>query len=416
MRPISRPLFCFAACPVLFLLLLCQRIQGQNLVPNPSFEDVNTCLEFDQPCSPSAWFYLSRKFTTGYFPRYPSATGSRHLQIVAASRASVNRQYWETMLLCPLQAGERYAVTLKIAGPASQTRLSATCPNRRDIGFWFTNRFVFVQGDSILQPRSYLSFTDATVRDLRNGWFELRKEYVATSNSTILVVGNFNRVANADIFDQRSSTASTIEVLVDDISIVRIRGGLCANCQRIKDSLYSILRRHSDPQPGDPGLADASPPQQNPDRSADSNWHPGYGPVKDPLFGPEPRRVIDTPKPETPPPPAMPATVKTDTIVIHNIQFDFDKYLMQNPDTLLRYRSLLTRPGISRIQVVGFTDDVGSDTYNLDLSQKRAREVARVLSSKFDIAPALIQPEGRGISRQYPTRYLNRRVEIYIFH
>src|SRR3954463_5145114 len=99
----------------LIVLLLCHRSQGQNLVPNPSFEDINTCAEFGQPCSPSAWFYLSRKFTTGYFPRYRSATGGRHLQIVAASRETINRQYWETMLLCPLHAGDRYALTLKIA-------------------------------------------------------------------------------------------------------------------------------------------------------------------------------------------------------------------------------------------------------------------------------------------------------------
>src|SRR5258706_13656275 len=120
--------FRHAAWPPLLLLLFCQRIQGQNLVPNPSFEDVNTCAEFSQPCSPSAWFFLSRKLTTGYFPRFPSATGSRHLQIVAASRESVNRQYWETMLLCPLQAGERYTISLKIASRATKKgNLRTTC-------------------------------------------------------------------------------------------------------------------------------------------------------------------------------------------------------------------------------------------------------------------------------------------------
>jgi len=65
---------------------------------------------------------------------------------------------------------------------------------------------------------------------------------------------------------------------------------------------------------------------------------------------------------------------------------------------------------------MGFTDDVGSDAYNLDLSQKRAQEVARLLSSTFNIDPALIEAKGKGISKEYPTRELNRRVEIYIFH
>jgi outer membrane protein OmpA-like peptidoglycan-associated protein len=411
--------FCHVALPPLLMLLLSQRIQGQNLVPNPSFEDVNTCAEFSQPCSPSAWFFLSRKLTTGYFPRFPSATGSRHLQIVAASRETVNRQYWETMLLCPLQAGERYTVSLKIASPGNKRELSTICPNLRDIGLWFTARFVFVQGDSILQPRSYLSFTGATTKDLKNGWFEIKKEFVPTANSTILIVGNFIRTANADIMEQRSWPNSTIDVLVDDISVVRMKGTTCPSYQKIKDSLYSITRRHSDNHPGDsdPDFSDTLPDISGrgvvspapPRPSADSLRRPGTNPVNDPLFGPEPRRVTDTPRLSHPPP-------ATDTIVIHNIQFDFDKYLIQNPDTLQRYRSLLTRPGIMKIQVVGFTDDTGSQTYNMDLSQKRAREIARLLSSKFDVPPALIEAEGRGISRDYPTKDLNRRVEIYIFH
>ncbi|HEY4288205.1 MAG TPA: OmpA family protein [Puia sp.] len=418
MSATGKSFFQYAAWPTLLILLLGQGIQGQNLVPNPSFEDVNTCSEFDQPCSPSAWFYLSRKLTTGYFPRFPSATGSRHLQIVAASRGSVNRQYWETMLLCPLEAGERYTVSLKIASPRNNTELGTTCPNLRDIGLWFTIRFVFVQGDSILQPRSYLSFQGATTRDLKNGWFEIKKEFVPAANSPILIVGNFVRTANTDIMEQRSYPNPTIDILVDDISVVRAKGTVCAGSQKIKDSLYSILRRHSDNHPGDldPDISDTTPDLSEKNieppslkRSTDSLRRLPSNPVNDPLFGPEPRRVIDTPKLSRRPP-------VTDTLVIHNIQFDFDKYLVQNPDTLQRYKSLFIRPGIKKIQVVGFTDETGSEAYNLDLSKKRAGEVARILSSKFNISPTLIEAEGRGISRVYRTKDLNRRVEIYIFH
>jgi len=379
------------------------RTKGQNLVPNPSFEDVNICSEFGQPCSPSAWFYLSRKFTTGYFPRYKSATGSRHLQMVAATRESPNRQYWETMLLCPLQAGERYAVSLKIAAPANRTELTKTCPNLRDIGLWFTNRFIFVQGDSILQPRSYLSFTNASVTNLKNGWFELQKEFVPTSNTTILIIGNFYRLANADIMDQRTPLTPSIDILVDDLAVVPMNAAVCPISLRIKDSLYSIHQRHSKTNLPDlnPDIPDSRLTDTLPADTLPSNT---------------PRRQADTPKSVVPDNiPAGPAPV-TDTIIIHNIQFDFDKYLMQNPDTLQRYRSLLTRPGIKKIQVVGYTDDAGSDAYNLDLSLKRAREVARQISSKFDIPPALIETEGRGISKKYPAKSLNRRVEIYIVH
>ncbi|HXO77383.1 MAG TPA: OmpA family protein, partial [Puia sp.] len=335
-----------------------------------------------------------------------------------ASRQTANRQYWETMLLCPLEAGERYIVSLKLASPRNNTELNTAPPNLRDIGLWFTTRFVFVQGDSILQPKSYLSFLGATTRDLKNGWFEIKKEFVPTANSTILIVGNFVRTTNIDIMEQRNIPNPTIDVLVDDISVVRTKGIICAGSQKIKDSLYAILRRHSDKERvddepdtsdtlTDPGRKDI--PQQYPQRPTDSLQRPRSNPISDPLFGPEPRRVTDTPKLSHRPP-------VTDTLVIHNIQFDFDKYLVQNADTLQRYKSLFTRPGIKKIQVVGFTDEIGSETYNLDLSKKRAHEVARILSSKFNIPPALIEAEGRGISRAYPTKDLNRRVEIYIFH
>lgn len=374
--------------------LLGQTLYGQNLVPNPSFEDVNICSEFAQPCSPSAWFYLSRKLTTGYFPRFRSATGSRHLQIVAASRESVNRQYWETMLLCPLDAGESYTVSLRIASPRNATDLSTTSPNLRDIGFWFTNRFIFVVGDSILQPPRYLSFVGASVKDLKNGWFEVRKEFVANDRSDHLIFGNFVRMANVDIMDQRSIPNPEINILVDDVSIIPKKGTICANAQKIKDSLYAVHRRHSVKHPED----------MNPD-DPDEDFNEEDTTQRNRI-----RRLSDTVVQASPHAPAA------DTIIIHNIQFDFDKYLVQNPDTLQRYRSLLTRPGVKKIQVVGFTDDVGSEAYNLDLSKKRANEVARLIASKFHINPALIEAEGRGISKAYPTKDLNRRVEIYIFH
>jgi outer membrane protein OmpA-like peptidoglycan-associated protein len=388
MRSAYKPFIRNLIWPIFVVLLFSQRTDGQNIVPNSSFEDVNICSEFNQPCSPSAWFFLSRKLTTGYFPRYPSATGARHLQIVSASRETANRQYWETMLLSPIQAGARYMVSLKVAGPANGTGLSTHCPNLRDIGLWFTSGFVFVQGDSILQPRSYLSFINATIKDLKNGWFEIRKEFIPNSTARFLIVGNFSRATNADIMEQRNWPSSTIDILVDDVTIIPEKPASFSDYQKVKDSLYSISSRHSDNIPRDSDLIIIP--------------HPNYDSLPD-NSGRNTQRLLMPPH-------------ATDTIVLHNIQFDFDKYLMRNPDTLQRYRNLLTRTDIKKIKVVGFTDDIGSEKYNQDLSEKRAREIVRLLSSKFNISPALIDAEGRGISTSYPTTELNRRVEIYIFH
>ena len=381
----------------------------RNFIANPSFEDVNTCLEYNQPCSPSAWFFANRKVTSGYFPRFPSATGYRHLQIVVASRETTNRQYWETMLLCPLQAGEKYTVTFKITAINSR-------PNLRDFGCWFTDRFIFSGLDTLLQPRTYLKFTDAVTRDLKNGWLEITKEFTPSRNASFLIIGNFYPAANADIMDQRQRPEGTIEIGIDDMAITSAKGSLCPEYTAVKDILYSITRRHSEIDPRELKPRNITPPTQNPP----SGQTPGRDtaartipPGRDTgaRTTPTPDRPTDTTAHNPAPPPS-----KTDTLVIHNIQFEFDRYLVDNPDTLLRYRKILTRPGIKKIEVVGYTDDKGTEAYNKDLSEKRAHEVARLLTTKFGIDPALIQTEGRGISKDYKDSNLNRRVEIYIFH
>jgi outer membrane protein OmpA-like peptidoglycan-associated protein len=361
----------------LIVSLLCQLADGQNLVANPSFEDVNICSEFHQPCSPSAWWFVNRTVTSGYFPRYPSATGERHLQIVAASRQTSTRQYWETMLLCPLQAGEKYIIDLKVASLKEH-------PNLRDIGFWFNDRFVFSKLDTLLQPRTYLRFTDAKMKDLKNGWFEISKEFTPSRNASFLIIGNFVGLSNADILDQRQKPEGSIEIGVDDIVITAVKAPLCPGYEKRKDSLYSITRRHSEGGPDEPG-----------DDTDTRTVPPAH----------------DTVTPITPPPAA-----KTDTLIIRNIQFGFDRYLVDNPDTLLRYKQFLTRPDIKKVRVVGFTDDKGSESYNQQLSEKRAQEVGRLLTTRFGIPASIIEPEGRGISHEFKDSNLNRRVEIYIFH
>ena len=72
-----------------------------------------------------------------------------------------------------------------------------------------------------------------------------------------------------------------------------------------------------------------------------------------------------------------------------------------------------------RVQIDGFTDSVGSDAYNEELSQRRADAVKAALVSR-NIDPARISTEGYG--KAYPVasnsdsggRQLNRRVEIVI--
>lgn len=71
-----------------------------------------------------------------------------------------------------------------------------------------------------------------------------------------------------------------------------------------------------------------------------------------------------------------------------------------------------------RLQVVGHTDERGSDTYNLALSDRRAATVAQALRQALTLEASRLQPVGQGERRpkytgsSEDTWRLNRRVEV----
>jgi len=84
-----------------------------------------------------------------------------------------------------------------------------------------------------------------------------------------------------------------------------------------------------------------------------------------------------------------------------------------------RLASFLNEHPDRRVQIEGFTDSVGGDAYNLDLSERRAEAVKAALTVR-GIDPSRIATEGYG--KAYPVasntdsggRQLNRRVEVVI--
>jgi outer membrane protein OmpA-like peptidoglycan-associated protein len=80
---------------------------------------------------------------------------------------------------------------------------------------------------------------------------------------------------------------------------------------------------------------------------------------------------------------------------------------------------LKNNPDLPRVRVEGHTDNIGSATYNRDLSQRRAQSVVNALV-KRGIAVEKLLPAGYGFDRPVATnetakgRALNRRVEFTI--
>ena len=81
-----------------------------------------------------------------------------------------------------------------------------------------------------------------------------------------------------------------------------------------------------------------------------------------------------------------PAPEQPTVIVDVLFEFNSDKILPQYYTDLDRIGQVLTRRPNSQIQIEGHTDSVGSDSYNLSLSRRRAENVKQYLVGQFSIA------------------------------
>ena len=99
--------------------------------------------------------------------------------------------------------------------------------------------------------------------------------------------------------------------------------------------------------------------------------------------------------------------------------FDSDRLRAESKTNLDNLAKSLSDFGDSKLLLVGHTDDVGTDTYNLDLSRRRAAAVADYLISR-GVPAARIATSGRGETEPIAPndtdadRQKNRRVEVAI--
>ena len=100
--------------------------------------------------------------------------------------------------------------------------------------------------------------------------------------------------------------------------------------------------------------------------------------------------------------------------------FDFDKsFVRAEGKAMLRELAHRLQPD-DRLKVTGHTDWIGSDAYNMKLSERRANSVKDVLVS-YGIAPSQIETDWKGEREPIATnetdegRQANRRVEIDIY-
>jgi outer membrane protein OmpA-like peptidoglycan-associated protein len=103
------------------------------------------------------------------------------------------------------------------------------------------------------------------------------------------------------------------------------------------------------------------------------------------------------------------------------VSFDFNSATLKSSfySPLNKISDILSRYPRTQIVIVGHTDSVGGEQYNLDLSLRRANAVADYLA-KHGVAKARLGTEGRGelepiaLNDTASGRAQNRRVEILV--
>lgn len=123
---------------------------------------------------------------------------------------------------------------------------------------------------------------------------------------------------------------------------------------------------------------------------------------------------------EAPPPPPPPAPVKK-RIVLRGVNFDFNKSNIRPVDVpvLEEAVSTLKAENLPGVTAIGYTDAIGTDAYNLKLSERRADSVKNWLVD-HGIPASKITAMGRGKADPVATnetadgRAQNRRVELKV--
>jgi outer membrane protein OmpA-like peptidoglycan-associated protein len=107
-------------------------------------------------------------------------------------------------------------------------------------------------------------------------------------------------------------------------------------------------------------------------------------------------------------------------LVTHGIRFatGSDVVLPESAPILRQVAAYLQANPNVKLKITGHTDNVGAAKSNLDLSQRRATSVAKVLSTEFGIAGDRFETDGKGDTQAMASnakpegRAMNRRVEF----
>ncbi len=231
---------------ILFLCLSLVAAKSQNLIPNPSFETIDTCPYYaNQIYFASPWFQPCKHFgnttnssssdvfnscdTSSTLVGVPSnapsfqyaRTGNGYSGIYGSSETSNYREYIEIALNIPLIANRQYCLNFYL----SLTNYS---------GVAISNMGAYFSVDSLLDTTHYHAI-DYVVPQIENpngnylsdtvNWMLVSGNFIASGGERYLTIGNFHTPQNTDIDTLYGSFMNgTAYYFIDDVSLVDCGG------------------------------------------------------------------------------------------------------------------------------------------------------------------------------------------------
>lgn len=221
-------------------------LNAQNLVPNPSFEEIVQCPEMPDPgqihlakpwFQPTPWFWDSTDFETSSssdlfhecapqgesgvplsWAGYQFARTGKGYAGIGFWQSSTSRERIEVELNDSLLKDSTYCVSMYVVNKTTNTIGTATS----NLHFLFTK-------DSLIQNFGY--YTTPSVENPitnfisdTNNWTEINVEYVAKGGEKFLTIGSFYSNQNSTVLDSNSYTAY---YFIDDVWVARLGSKNC---------------------------------------------------------------------------------------------------------------------------------------------------------------------------------------------
>lgn len=396
---------------------------GQNLIPNPGFEELFTQLEY-QWVQPQGPYYHYERAIVG---KEDQPLSGKYENGLCMYNMEPN-EYLHVKLLEPLEKGEKYRLEVN-------ARLMRTKSNgaqlQRYIGVYFGNEKLstHVPGDLFFEPQVNLRLPEGDKYE----WFQMVDTFTAKGGETHFTMGYFPKTQWIENLEKKQ------EAFMQDIEYSYKMEQRKKEMGEEKAWLYMSPKdqeaylkekKKLDKKNRKKGIVadkkstrvDYGRPNKGRDYSQPVDFTPQHFAVRyyfdDLCLAKIPIDEIEA----TCRPTNLPETIaEGKTINLRNVFFKTDSATLMAESTfqLEALLKLMNDHPKMRIEIRGYTDNVGDDNYNLKLSSRRAEAVTLWLISN-GIGQDRLVFKGFGEKDNIETneteagRARNRRVTFYI--